>query len=135
IAGGMPDLRACAAVAKTIRDTLLSGYQRIGLGNEIPEVISGHAPDASPSSSPHVAIVPLAFAGFAYADGHVMGFALVPPRDSSILEDEAFRKALRTLAPIDEGRGRRVLTVKTKEGTPSDRAFSIDLSPTFEAPK
>ena len=46
-----------------------------------------------------------------------------------------FRKALRTLAPVDEERGRRVLTVRTREGTPSDRSFSIDLSPTFEASK
>jgi len=134
VAGDMPDLRACALVAKTLRDALLSGYQRIGLGNEIPEVISGHATDGTPARAPHLAVIPLPFAGFPHADGHVMGFALIPPRDSTITDDENFRKVLRKLAPIDEDYGRRVLTLTTKDGTPSDRAFSIDLSPTFEPP-
>jgi CRISPR-associated protein Csb2 len=134
IAGDMPDLRACAVVAKTLRDALLSGYQRIGLGNEIPEVVSGHTANGSPTRVPHLAVVPLAFTGFPYADGHVMGFALVPPKESAILEDEKFRKVLRSLAPIDEERGRRVLTLTTKQGTSPRSAFSIDLSPTFEPP-
>ena len=63
VAGTMPDVRACAVVAKTIRDALLSGYQRIGRGNVIPEIISGHAPDGSPLQAPHLAIVPLPFIG------------------------------------------------------------------------
>jgi CRISPR-associated protein Csb2 len=134
VAGEMPDLRACALVAKTLRHALLSGYQRIGVGDEIPEVVSGHATDGTPARAPHLAVVPLPFAGFPHADGHVMGFALIPPEESSILDNENFRKVLRVLAPIDEGYGRRVLTLTTKQGTPSDRAFSIDLSPTFEPP-
>jgi CRISPR-associated protein Csb2 len=134
VAGDIPDLRACAFIAKTVRDALLSGYQRIGLGNEIPEVISGHAVEGNPTRAPHLAIIPLAFTGFPYADGHVMGLALVPPQNSAILEDASFRKVLRTLAPIDGEHGRRVLTLTTKEGTPRDRAFSIGLSPTFEPP-
>jgi CRISPR-associated protein Csb2 len=133
IDGDMPDLRACALVSKTIRDALLSGYRQIGLGEKIPEVVSGHAPDGNPTRAPHAAIVPLAFAGFPHADGHVLGFALVPPQGSTILDDENFRKALRNRAPVDESRGRRVLTVTSKEGTRSSQAFSIDLSPTFEA--
>jgi CRISPR-associated protein Csb2 len=134
VEGDMPDIRACALVSKIIRDALLSGYQRIGLGNDIPEIISGHAPDGTPTRAPHLAVAPLSFTGFPYADGHLMGFALVPPQNSAILEDESLRKVLRTLAPIDEERGRRVLTLTTKEGTPSDRAFSVGLSPTFEPP-
>jgi len=131
--GDMPDLRASALVAKTIRDALLSGYRRIGLENRIPEEVSGHSPDGKPTRAPHLAIVPLAFVGFPYADGHVLGFALIPPRDSKLLDDENFRKALRTLAPVDEEQGRRILTIRPREGTPPDRAFSIGLSPTFEA--
>jgi CRISPR-associated protein Csb2 len=132
--GDMPDLRACALVAKTLRDTLLTGYLRLGLENEIPGVISGHAADGTPILAPHVAIIPLAFAGFPYADGHVMGFALIPPSDSEILADNTFRKALRGLSPIDEQWGRRILTLKSKPGAPSGAAFSINLSPTFEPP-
>ena len=130
----MPDIRASALVAKTLRDTLLSGFQQFDPGNEIPEVISGHAADGKPTRTPHLAIVPLTFTGFPYADGHIMGFALVPPWDSKILDDENFREVLRELAPVDEDYGRRMLTLKTKKGMPSDRAFSIKLSPTLEVP-
>ncbi len=133
--GDMPDLRACALVAKTMRDALLSGYERIGLGDCIAEIVSGHAPDGAPTRAPHLAIAPLAFAGFPYADGHVMGLALVPPRDNALLEDENFRGALRALAPLDEGLGRRVLTLKTKAGTPPHQAFCVGLSPTLEPGK
>ena len=133
VAGDMPDIRACGIVAKTLRDALLDGYSRIGLGNAIPEVISGHAADSRPTRAPHLAVVPLTFTGFPYADGHIMGFALVPPRDSTILDDENFRRALRKLAPIDED-GRRMLTLIPKAGIPSGDAFSIKLSPTFEVP-
>src|SRR5208337_3174363 len=37
VAGEMPDIRACALVSKAIRDALLSGYKRIGLGGAISE--------------------------------------------------------------------------------------------------
>jgi CRISPR-associated protein Csb2 len=134
VAGEMPDIRACALVAKTLRDTLLSGYQRIGLEAQIPEVISGHATDGTPTRLPHLAVIPLAFTGFPHADGHVMGFALIPPKDSAILEDETFRRVLRKLAPIDEEVGRRILPLTTKAGAPPGSAFSIGLSPTFEPP-
>lgn len=134
VGGDMPDLRACALVAKTIRQAVLSGYQRIGLEDRIPEVVSGHAADGSPAHAPHLAIVPLAFTGYPHADGRVMGFALIPPRGDAILDDKDFRDALRKLAPIDEERGRRILTIRRKEGAPRDRTFSVDLSPIFEAP-
>ncbi len=142
LSGDMPDVRACALVAKTLRDALLSGYRQIGLADEIPEVVSGHTTDGAPTRAPHLAIIPLAFAGFPYADGHVMGFALVPPTDATILTlpgtDESsdakiFRQALRRLTRIDES-GRRILEVKSPDGTPRDRAFSINLSLTTEPP-
>jgi CRISPR-associated protein Csb2 len=132
--GDMPDIRAAALVAKTIRDTLLAGYERIGLRDQIPEVVSGHAASGGPTKRPHLAIVPLAFTGFPHADGHLMGFALVPPRDDALLEDDAFRNALRRLAPVDEHYGRRIMTVKAKGGTSDSTNFLICLSPTFEPP-
>jgi CRISPR-associated protein Csb2 len=63
-----------------------------------------------------------------------MGFALVPPRAASFLDDDIFRKALRAIAPLDEDRGRRVMTIKSREGASSNQAFHVDFSPTFEAP-
>lgn len=134
VTGDMPDVRACALVAKTLRDTLLSGYRHIGLEDKIPEVVSGHAAGGAPAQTPHLAIVPLAFAGFPYADGHVMGFALIAPADSEILADGTFRKVMRSLSPVDEKRGRRILTLTSKSGTSVGSAFSIGLSPTFEPP-
>lgn len=129
VGGEMPALLACALVARTIRDAILSGYRREGLGDSVPEVVSGHGPDGSPTRAPHLAIVPLAFVGFPYADGRVLGYALVPPRGSGLLEDETFRRVLRRLAPIDEERGHRVLTVATPAGTEATRAFRIELAP------
>lgn len=132
--GTMPDIRAVAYVARSIRDTILSGYGRIGLDAAIPERVSGHTPAGDPSSEPHMAVVPMAFVGFPQADGHVMGFALVPPRSGTILDDEDFRRALRSVAPMDQDEARRVMTVRTKRGTPREAAFSVRLSPSFEAP-
>jgi len=134
VTGDMPDVRACALVAKTLRDTLLSGYRQIGLEDKIPGGVSGHAPSDAPIRTPHLAIIPLAFAGFPYADGRVMGFALVPPADNEILTDKTFRKVMRSLSPVDEDRGRRILALMSKSGTSADSAFSIGLSPTFEPP-
>jgi CRISPR-associated protein Csb2 len=142
VVGDMPDIRACALVARTVRHTLLSGYRQTGLANKIPEVVSGHTTDGAPTRAPHLAIVPLAFAGFPYADGHVMGFALVPPAGTKFLpapgvednvETKALRNVLRKLTRIDDA-GRRILNLKSETGTPLDRAFSIDLSLTFEPP-
>jgi CRISPR-associated protein Csb2 len=134
VGGDMPDIRAFALVARTLRDALLAGYRRIGLEGEIPEVVSGHAVDGAPTRAPHLAIIPLAFAGLPYADGHVMGLALIPPGHSEILADNTFRKVLRSLSPIDERRERRIVTLTSRPGTPSNSAFSISLSPTFEPP-
>ena len=130
--GDMPDLRACAIVAKTIRDAVLSGYRRIGMENGIPEIVSGHDASGKPSRAPHLAIVPMPFVGFPYSDGHVMGYALVPPRGSGLLQNAAFLRALSMVAPLEHDR--RVLTIKPKEGTASNAGFSISLSLTREAP-
>jgi len=133
--GTMPDLRACALVARRIRDCLLSGYGRLGL--PVPETVSGHAADGSPTRAPHLAIVPLAFVGFPHADGRVLGFALVPPRGSGLLDDETFRRVLRKLAPIADVRGGsgevvRELTVSTPTGTAAEAAFKLTFQPRFE---
>lgn len=134
IDGVMPDIRACALVAKALRDTLLSGYRQIGLEDKIPPAVSGHESDRTPARNPHLAILPMPHVGSPYADGHAMGYSIIPPRDQNLLADEDFRNALRILAPMDEKRGRRILTLTAKVKTSADRLFSVDLSPTFEPP-
>lgn len=130
--GDMPDLRACAIVAKAIRDTILSGYRQIGLEHAVPEVVSGHAADGAPTRDPHLAVVPLPYVGFPYADGHVMGFALIPPEDVDILRDQTFLRAMREVVPMVERFGRRLMTAKPGEGTPYSHGFEVVLSPTLE---
>jgi len=130
--GIMPDIRAAAIVARGIRAALMSGYGK--LAKSIPACVSGHETDGNPTRSPHLAITPLAFTSFPYADGRVLGFALIPPTEDALLEDEDFRKVLRKIAPLDDHYGRRILEVKSPEGSTPDRAFALKLSPTLEAP-
>jgi CRISPR-associated protein Csb2 len=130
--GVMPDIRAAAIVTRGIRRALMSGYGQ--LGKSIPTCISGHETDGSPACAPHLAVVPLAFTGFPYADGRMLGFALIPPSEDALFEDEDFRKVLRKLAPLDDHYGRRILEAKSPEGAAPDQAFALKLSPTFEAP-
>lgn len=116
-AGGMPDLRAAPLVSKLIRATLMAGYQRIGRGDAIPEVISGHRADGSPSSEPHLAVVPLPFFRHRHADGRVMGFALVPAKDSDGLKpgspaETDFHRALAAVSPFAAAEGCRVMQVR-----------------------
>lgn len=134
VAGEMPDIRACALVARSIRDALMSGYRKAGLEGKIPEEVSGHDADGKPTRLPHLAIVPLAYAGFRHADGHVMSFALIPPTEGNLLDGKDFRAALRKAAPVREAYGRRILTVRTRGTTASEDSFSLRLSPTFEIP-
>jgi|HubBroStandDraft_1064217.scaffolds.fasta_scaffold00196_15 CRISPR-associated protein Csb2 len=107
VAGQMPDLRASALVAKAVRDTLMAGYKKIGLGAEIPAVVSGHTADGAPLAEPHLAVVPLAFLGWPHADGRVLGFALVPPGAGELLDDDTFQRAVKAIAPWQPDRARR----------------------------
>jgi CRISPR-associated protein Csb2 len=134
VSGEMPDVRASAIVAKAIRDALLGGYKRMGAENRVPEEVSGHRRNGDPSRDPHLAIVPLTFTGYYHADGHVMGFALIPPHGSEMLDNDEFRQALRKIAPMSENFGRRLFMLKSRTSTRSDYAFSLGLSPTFEPP-
>jgi CRISPR-associated protein Csb2 len=124
--GEMPDIRAAALMAKEIRDTLLSGYRQCGMEDCIPQLVSGHTQDGRPTREPHLAIVPLAFAGFPYADGHLLGFALVPPRGSGLLEDKDFLQVMRKIAPYVATEERRALRL---------HCFGLELSPTLDPGK
>ncbi len=123
--GTMPDLRGCALVAKALRNALMSGYKASGREQSIPAVVSGHAADGSPSADPHLAIVPLAFVGSRYADGHVLGFALVPPDDGALLDQPEFQDAVRNIAKWQDEPGRRELKL-TANGF--DLTFSVNAA-------
>ena len=70
-----------------------------------PEWFSGHTPDGKPSSNPHMALLPLPFAGSEYADGRVMGLALALPR--GLNQQEAGRCLSEFLYDSDTGLPRK----------------------------
>jgi CRISPR-associated protein Csb2 len=121
-AGDMPDLRAAALIAKALRNTVMAGYDRIGLGQAIPAEVSGHRADGRPSRKPHLAIAPMAFVASRYASGAVLGFALIPPRHRNLLADEEFQRALLEIMPWSETAGRRELKL---DGDGLHISFSI----------
>ena len=122
IEGETPDLRACALVCRALRRTLMSGYRRADMGDAIPEIVSGHADDGSPTRLPHLAIVPLAFAGYPHADGRVFGFGLVPPAGTRLRAVPGFVRAFEVVASYDPGRERRVLKL---EGAPLGKPLCL----------
>ena len=124
VGGDVPDIRAAAPVGRSLRRCLMSGYRGIGMEHEVPDVVSGHTPDGSPARSPHLAIVPMAFVGYPHADGHVFGYALVPPGDTSLRDIPGLRSAFEQLADYDHDAERRVLTLT---GVP--RRSPLQLSP------
>src|SRR5207237_6858367 len=110
IEGGALDLRAASFGAKALRDTIMSGYGQVGLA--VPEWVSGHDQSGQPSRSPHLAVVPMAFAGFPHADGTLMGFGLVSPAGFDPTEDAGFRAAMRAVTAVaPDGRRRLNLHV------------------------
>jgi CRISPR-associated protein Csb2 len=133
VGGDMPDLRAAALVSKALRYALMSGYKRIGQEAAIPAAVSGHSTDGSPTSLSHLAIVPLAFLGSQFADGRVLGLALIPPREEKLLDGEDFRNAVRAVAAYKEDKGRRELKLSFGSGdlllTPSGEGTRRSLDP------
>lgn len=68
-------------LVSTLRLTdALRGALLSGCGGPIPEWTSGHTSGGSPTTQPHVALLPLPFAGRKHADGRLMGVALALPR-------------------------------------------------------
>jgi CRISPR-associated protein Csb2 len=133
VGGDMPDIRAAALVARELRRVLMSGYKRDGQEAEIPAIVSGHAPDGAPLAEPHLAIVPLAYVASEYADGHVYGFALVPPEGSGLLDQEHFQAAIRNVSAWKGDKGWRELELNcggfTLSFTPSGEGARHSLNP------
>ena len=122
IEGQTPDLRASALVCRALRRALMSGYRHAGMGDVIPEIVSGHTPDRRPTRKPHLAVVPLAFAGRPHADGRVFGFALVSPVGTDLRAVPGFVRAFEAVASYDAGRERRVLKL---EGPPLSKPLHL----------
>jgi CRISPR-associated protein Csb2 len=70
-------LESTCRLANAMRGAILKKCIPNGGG---PEWLTGHAPDGAATTAPHLAILPLAFAGPEHADGHLLGLALAFPR-------------------------------------------------------
>lgn len=125
IGGEIPDIRVSGLVGRLLRQALMAGYRRAGSGNDIPEVVSGHAHDGTPTRLPHLSIVPMAFVGSRHANGHVLGFAVIPPPGKALPHVDGFPAALEAVAPYRIDDQQRVLTL---QGLPLRKP--LHLSPT-----
>ncbi len=61
-------------LSKVLRDAVMSRVL-----NPLPEGVSGHRVDGSPSSSPHISFLALPNVGHEHADGRIMGLAISLP--------------------------------------------------------
>lgn len=82
-------LPATLKLTETLRRAILAACP-----DPIPEWVSGHALAGRPSADPHLALLPLPFAGHEHADGRLMGVALALPRGIDPIE------AARCLGPL-----------------------------------
>lgn len=77
----------------------------------VPEWVSGHEPNGTPSRRPHMAFFPLPFVGRAYADGHVMGVAIALPKRidaAGETAEQSRRRALTALLFRDDGEEKHI---------------------------
>ena len=126
VGGEVPDIRASALVGRLLRQALMAGYRRAGLGDDIPEIVSGHALDGAPTRRPHVSIAPMAYVDSPHADGRVFGFAVIPPSGEALLHIDGFRAAFEAVAPYRAGEQRRVLTL---QGPPLRKPLQLAPAP------
>ena len=75
-------------VCKVFRDALVS-HAPDGLA-----VVTGHTPDGSPSTKPHLAVLPLPAVGGPHADGHLLGIAAALPAGLAISDHAAVMQAI-----------------------------------------
>ena len=111
IDGQAPDLRVASLVCRLIRSAVMSGYKRADLGEAIPEVVSGHGPDGQRTGKNHLSIVPMPFAGTAYATGRVFGFGLVAPPGTRLVDIPYWADAWKQIARYDTQTGATTLAV------------------------
>ena len=69
----------------------------------IPEELSGHLADGTPTAAPHVAFLPLPYVGFERADGRLLGIAVSVPESLSDATRRALYRAIGTWEKMAEG--------------------------------
>ncbi len=69
-------------IAKQLRSAILA---RCGV-QPVPAWVGGHEASGAVTRDPHIAIAPLAYVGSKYADGHLLGMAILTPKNISVSE-------------------------------------------------
>ena len=92
-----------AELAAAMRAAVFSHTQ-----DPIPEGISGHRPEGAPTTTPHVAFLPLPYVGFEHADGRLLGIALSLPNS---LGANACRALFRAIGEWEMGATQKRLRI------------------------
>lgn len=94
----------------------------------VPEILSGHAADGSPSNRDHLAYAPLPFVDHRFADGNLRGFAIVIPSGASADERRCVVRALARLERIyfDRSAEWRIETVDADRGMQSLKVWQYE---------
>lgn len=82
-------------LARTVQKAILSLIEE-----PIPESLSGHTPNGEPSKRAHLAVTPLPDVGHPHADGHLLGFAVLLPKETPRAEQEILALALARLEKV-----------------------------------
>lgn len=82
-------ITSVAGLARQVRRALMSCAEQ-----PVAEVISGHRPGGTASETAHLAVVPLPVVTGPYADGALLGIALVLPRDVDAAARAAVMRAV-----------------------------------------
>lgn len=98
IGGHRPLASRGADLASAFRRALIE----VNGQEDLPSMLSGHAPDGSPSRDAHLTLVPLPWVDHPFADASVQGIALILPRAASAEERE---KLYRLLGEFESSRG------------------------------
>ncbi len=114
-------------LTRRFRDALIAQADAAG-ATPLPEWISGHKPDGSPSERPHLAVFPLAFVGREHADGHVLGLGLAVPVDVPTSQRRKLLRLVRRVRELKLGRqgvwGLQELTWETPPWNLQSRAWT-----------
>ena len=81
VGGARLPITSVVGVAKQMNRALQSAFG--ARGEAVPELVSGHTETGAPTANAHLAVVPLPYVGSEYADGSLLGIALVLPRSVS----------------------------------------------------
>lgn len=75
------DIASTLQLTAGLRRAIQANIQE--LGETLPESIGGHQADGRATERPHVAYMPIPAVGHKHGDGHLLGFAVVLPRERS----------------------------------------------------